>query len=261
MALFEKAVDGKNEKTKLEIFKSTCESLLNKRREQNEISEEVFQFKIDTIRNNFTADQLSSDPEFDAQIYAYAGINRESVVEREKLTLDMTKYNHLSMQLNEKYEEQLFRDGEDYIDNKKPEYTIGAFLSKFPHEILEHYSGHGIRNTADPLAAFISVLDNNLFIGESGPIVPGKVHCSAYTHGGMLILSHKNRSLMQEGTNGVQVRIDDKYWVGTKIDPGVAFIVNLPFDCLVEELKQLFPNKKILHAYELIDYIREEESE
>lgn len=120
--------------------------------------------------------------------------------------------------------------------------------------------GHGVRNSDDTLVAAISILENNIFVGETGHLVSGFEHCPAYTHGDMLIISHKDRSLMREGTNGVRIKIGDKSLLGTKTDFGVAFVCNLTFDSLVDDLRKMFPHLKILHANELADYINEEEN-
>lgn len=45
---------------------------------------------------------------------------------------------------------------------------------------------------------------------------------------------------------------------GVRINIG-ALVCNRQVDCLVEPLRKLFPHMKILHAYELADYIRDQE--
>ena len=241
----------------INIFKEVFEKKLRELESTGYFSAEEVAKKRE-FAATVTEDQIVSNPAHLGEIMASARIIDEEP--REEIILDIDKYKKMACQLEEKHREEIEVDECDYIDCLRKEETIGFSLGQFPREMLEHYVGHGVRNTDYPVAAIISILENNVFIGEVGHLVAGFENCPAYTTGSLLIISHKNKSLAQEGTRGASVKMGDKSMFGTKIDPGVAFVCNLPVNSLVEDLRKMFPHVKILRANEIASYFNEEEN-
>lgn len=128
--------------------------------------------------------------------------------------------------------------------------TMIDCLGKIPDEIKRRFNGHGIKRggkygtEADKLAAFINILENETIIGDSGPIGGGQL--GAYTNVDFLILSPKDTPLLSRDSK----RND----IGLEAHIG-AFVVGNRYYPIVEELKKRYPNRNIIRADELGDFM------
>jgi hypothetical protein len=140
---------------------------------------------------------------------------------------------------------------------------IPDFIQSIPDTIKSRFFGHGItregkyRDRADRLAAFINILDNNTIKGDYGPLLGGQP--SAYTNVDLLILSHLDKHLgtfegVGEPVGGSKLTTNNIGWVA---DVG-AYVVGNKYSPIIDELKKLYPNKNIIRADEISDFVSEE---
>lgn len=126
---------------------------------------------------------------------------------------------------------------------------IGHFLKQFPAEELERYIGHGVTKTSGvpenpkvgQLAAVLNILATGEIKGDWAPL-KNSGYIDAYKTGPFLILSHKAQNLVSRKKESIG-----------------AVVVNAEFYPLVEKLRELFPDMKIIRAREIPDYIQKED--
>jgi hypothetical protein len=148
--------------------------------------------------------------------------------------------------------------------------AIEKNLRKIPSQTLREYRGHGVTrgNHVDRLTAAISILENEAMKGDCARLAEsGRI--DAYADGDFLAVSRKGDQFMEWSGEGgdrrpVFVSLGENEYTGkdiraVKIRPG-ALVVNAYFYPIVEELRRMFPGKKILYANELQDYIKSEEA-
>jgi len=180
--------------------------------------------------------------------------HQESILE---VSIDEKHYKHLAL--------KLFEDNKDKILNRPTSESIEDVLKEFDSEALNKFWGHGATrgDINERIAAAISLLDNKVMIGSCAPLA-GSGYNNAYIDGDFFVISHKDHKLVGRDVKEKQyVKLKEttgKIRTGIKIHPGV-FVCNNRFDALVEPLRKLFPDEKILHAGELANYIKEQESE
>ena len=177
----------------------------------------------------------------------------------EKLTLSNEKYQKLAEELFETHRDTILTHP-DYFGHSE----IRRTLSNFDDETLQHYWGHGVTrgDIVTQIAAGISMIENNFFFGDAAPLRQSG-HINAYTGGSFLAISRKNDQLIIRAADRkpqrVQVDMDGRTRFGLRMDAG-AIVCNGKLESLVEPLRQMFPNTKILYAHELKNYLEEQEA-
>jgi hypothetical protein len=181
----------------------------------------------------------------------------------------------LAKELLEKYKDQLIEkeyENEDIDDVIGSNQSIKKFLEKIPDEIKAKYRGHGITkgNETDQLAAMINIAQNKCIVGAEGNLAfTGRGISGAYKNGYFLVISKLDKHLLKrklhlikgpssmfEG-NKIQQSDENGEREASEADIG-AIVVNLKFYPLVEELRKLFPDIKIIKANEIVDHIMNE---
>lgn len=179
--------------------------------------------------------------------------SRPQILEIEP-SLDL--YRKIALSLLGKHKDEIQLDYTTQIDG------IGRELKNYDRGLLRRYHGHGITKGYDftQVMACLCLLDTHTMLGSTGRLKDSG-YVDAYTSGGFLVLSRKDRELVESDKNGesrlVNLVNGTQTLHGLKINPG-ALIVNTRFDCLVEELRVLFPYERIFHASEIGEYLNEE---
>jgi hypothetical protein len=132
--------------------------------------------------------------------------------------------------------------------------SIKHYLSKFPPEVLERFSGHGVFR-GDPeknLAILINILQNQTIKGDSARLVNSGYY-DAGKDGDVLLLSHIDQALGIHDEEGNQISNS----IGWKADIG-AYVVNSRLYPVIDDLRAFFPTANIIKANELPNYIDHE---
>jgi hypothetical protein len=127
--------------------------------------------------------------------------------------------------------------------------AIRHYLKEQPEEVLKQYWGHGVKRgeEEDRLTVLLNILSNSAIKGDCGQLVSSYI--SAYDDGDFLLILDKDRPFPPRLQDGTMARNQ----IGLKVNIGVL-VVNTRFYPLVEELKKIFPNRKIIKANELPEY-------
>ena len=189
---------------------------------------------------------------------------RRQVPAPEQIIIDHEKLRKVADRLFDEHEEEILAVGPSY--GMTHDTKIQETLRQFPTDVLKKYWGHGVTkgDLKKQLAAALSIIENRVMQGTTAPIVES-VYANAYTNGSFFIISRKEGSSIIKGMKErmpERVKFQDAFGneaMGLRIDPG-AFVFNNVFECVVEQVKEMYPNAKILHAEELADYIREQEA-
>lgn len=189
---------------------------------------------------------------------------RRQVPAPEQITIDHEKLRKIAERLFDEHEEEILAAGPSYGMNTHTK--IEEVLRQFSPEVLKKYWGHGVTkgDLKKQLAAALSIIENRVMQGSTAPIVESG-YANAYTNGSFFIISRKDGSSIIKGMKErmpERVKFKDAFGneaMGLRIDPG-AFVFNNVFDSAVEQVKEMYPEAKILYAEELADYIREQET-
>lgn len=145
-----------------------------------------------------------------------------------------------------------FDNGNVYSDYQK---SIIHFLEQVPKEIQALYTGHGITRGSEleKLAAAISIIANKSIRGDTGQL-KDSIYLDTYTKGDFVVLSRKGENLVdlnpdETGRNVPSFNFE-KAW---QANIG-AFVIDVKYYPLVEELRKRFPNVNIIRANELPNY-------
>lgn len=139
-------------------------------------------------------------------------------------------------------------------------------LHRLPNEIKKQYWGHGIlrKNDEANLGAAISIIQNSAIIGSVGPMSGGMPNC--YTEAELFFISHKGSQMFVPGADGRPERVSfgkrhpsNEDVVGIKVVFG-ALIVSGRFAPVVDDLRKMYPDVKILRPEEIDGYIQSEEA-
>lgn len=176
-----------------------------------------------------------------------------------EVILDMSSYNRRAEDLYRAHEEEIQRDSnEGQVHNER---DIGFVLRGVSDDVLRRYAGHGVTRDATEgnIAAALSLLENNIIIGDIAPLKTAG-HLAAYTSGDFLVISRRGGFTGPEGraVEPLVVNINGRQVHGKKVTVG-ALVCNLSTDSLVEALRSQFPGSTVLHSSELVDYIQEQE--
>ena len=124
------------------------------------------------------------------------------------------------------------------------------YLRDVPKEILENYYGHGITRGRDLewLTAALNILSN---VGIRGDVskLAGSGFIDAYSDGAFLAVLEKDNPF----PGGKPQKPDETGLF--RINLG-ALIVNTKFYPLVDELRKMFPGRKIIKANEIPEYFK-----
>lgn len=162
----------------------------------------------------------------------------------------------IAEQLMQTHRDVVIENANNFLDKNRK--TIADHLRNIPDEKLQRFVAHGVTKGGPGewgnVAAFINILQNQYIKGDTGTLGhTGDGWIPAYKKGDFLIVSHADKQLAIRGTQRHEPGIGNVI----KIDAG-AYVVNVDYDSIVEELRSLFPNKNILKADELSDYIERE---
>jgi len=147
-------------------------------------------------------------------------------------------------------------DNDNFGNRNTPE-----IIYELPEEITERFYGHGITKAgpncthADTLAAFINILDNNAVKGYYGPLSGGQF--GAYANSDFLLISHCDTELgiLETGIeNGNKLVQNEIGWEGNI----GAYVVSNKYYPIIEELRKLYPDKNIIKADEVPQYLAQE---
>lgn len=160
--------------------------------------------------------------------------------------------------LLEKYDERILNEeydawDEDGIDGNQ---AIGKFIRALSPEILCEYTGHGVTRNSEmeQLAAALNISENKCIRGWQGLLAKSEF-INAYTHGNFLIISKYKHSLCK--------LVDKKpimHSAGWEAEIG-AIIVNSHFYPLIPELREMFPDVKIIKANQFENHVMSEINE
>ena len=128
--------------------------------------------------------------------------------------------------------------------NPNAERAIDDNLQRVSIEVLQQYWGHGITrgNEETQLAALIDILTNNRIQGYTGKLGGNGGGYNAYTHGSFLVVLDKGTSIEK---------------ISGKVSIGVV-VLNEKYYPLISDLRNMFPNRKIIKASELSEYFAEQ---
>ncbi len=158
-----------------------------------------------------------------------------------------------------RFKNEILANMQKDIDGWGPAYadfqnSIQHFLKKVPENILGHYGAHGVTkgDELDNLAGALNILANHSMKGWYGPLGRGEGGYNAYRTGDFLVVSKFDKSLgVKEERSGEKKAVLNA--IGLKVDIGVL-VVNVHFYPLIEELKKMFPDVKIIKANEIPGY-------
>ena len=141
---------------------------------------------------------------------------------------------------------------------------IGNEIKRVPLEILESTYGHGVlRGTSEQrLAALFGILETGAITGDYAALA-GSGHIDAYSHGvDYLIILDKNeveshRNLNSQERKKSRVVLNDgagqeKYALSLEV---CAVVCNSHVNCLVEDLRVMYPDMTILRSNEVASYL------
>jgi hypothetical protein len=130
--------------------------------------------------------------------------------------------------------------------------SIKHFTQETPEEILTHFQGHGITKFSHPeqLAAALNIMANKAIKGYCGQL-GGPSNLNAYTRGDFLVLSKYDKTLPVQDEKG-EGKFNEIGWMA---DIG-AFVIDVKYYLIVEELKKMFPDINIIKANELPQYLK-----
>ncbi len=147
-------------------------------------------------------------------------------------------------------------DNEDFGRRDIPE-----VFRHIPEEVGKRFYGHGITRIGkyhtdfDKLAAFINILDNESIVGDYGSLNGGQL--GVFKNADFLILSHCDTHLgTTQGTVG-DGRGLVKNEIGWVANIG-ACVVSNKYHPILEELRRLYPDKNIITAQEIPQYLNRE---
>lgn len=189
---------------------------------------------------------------------------RRQIPAPEQITIDHEKFRKIAERLFNEHEHEIRSVGPSYGMNIQTK--IEEVLRQFSSDVLQKYWGHGVTkgNLKEQLAAALSIIENHVMQGTAAPIKQSG-YADAYTNGSFFVISRKGGdSLIKGMEQNIPERVKYRDVHGNdvmslRIDPG-AFAFNNIFDSLVEQVREMYPDVKILHAEELGDYIREQEA-
>lgn len=187
---------------------------------------------------------------------------RQRIPEPEEIHIDHEKYRTLAHTLYNDHKSDIENQAANRFHNTK----IDSALRQFPKEILQHYWGHGVtRGSIEmQIASALKIIEHRVMIGDAAPL-KNSGYANAYTNGSLLVLSRKGgmsliKGLEQRMPERVKINTEQEGTaVGLRIDPG-AFVLNGIFESLIEPLRKMFPEAKIISADELVDYIKDQEN-
>lgn len=187
---------------------------------------------------------------------------RRQIPEPEQITIDHDKFRKAAKRLFDAHMEEIMTEAPHRFVHTK----IEEVLRQFPSDVMKKYWGHGVTKgeLENQLAAALSIIENRVMQGSTAPI-SGSGYADAYTNGSFFIISRKDGSSIIKGMKDRMpervkfTNVNGNETIGLRVDPG-AFVFNNVFDSVVEEVKQMYPDARILHAEELADYIREQET-
>lgn len=127
---------------------------------------------------------------------------------------------------------------------------MSRYLRLIPENIASRFSGHGITrgDRVTNLAMFLNIVANDSLKGDYGKLSGGGY--TAWTNSDFFIISHYNKDL------GIRDEAGNlhKNEVGFTADIG-AYIVCNKYYPIIEELRRMFPNKNIIKAEEIADFV------
>jgi hypothetical protein len=181
----------------------------------------------------------------------------------------------LATKLLEKYKERIQNeqcDNEEMDEVFGEKEAIAKFVNLLPEDILKKYEGHGITRNSEieQLAAAINIAQNKTIMGWKGKLKTSQ--CRSYTMGSFLILSPYNQSLNKDKSIFHKIK-GNKIGKGTIIGSNQngerlaweanigVIVVNTRLYPLVDELRKMFPDIKIIRANELTKHILNEVNE
>ena len=133
--------------------------------------------------------------------------------------------------------------------------AIEDALGQIPHEILEHYYGHGItrRTLQDQLIAIFVIAETHLLAGDTAPMT--NQYIAPYSSGSAFVLSKKNKKLVMDGDSEHTYSRDLISSSGEKrfafgVDIGTIVLNEILYP-VADELKALYPETLIIRADEL----------
>lgn len=182
----------------------------------------------------------------------------ESVIDDQKKLFEaglvsVENSRNTAVQLLGKYGQQIFSQIGKDINGWNEKFVAEAYqnairhyLNTIPIKILRQYWGHGITRGSDEdrLASALNILSNSTVRGDCGQLASSYI--SAYDDGDFLLILDKEQPFPPRLPDGKPNRNQ----LGLKVNLGVL-VVNTKFYPLVEELKSIYPGKKIVKAREL----------
>ncbi|HNY04743.1 MAG TPA: hypothetical protein PKI92_03235 [Candidatus Woesebacteria bacterium] len=140
--------------------------------------------------------------------------------------------------------------------------AIDRFLEEVPDEIKTRFWAHGVTrgDGIGNLATVMNIIETGQIAGYSGII--GNGGFGAWTGGDALIVSKIDQSLFKEDSEGEYIRHEiignhGQITVMCEADIG-AVILNNRLYPLVDELKTMYPDVKIISADEMKSFFEEE---
>lgn len=184
-------------------------------------------------------------------------MERLSINKEVKNLVSYEKSFALAQRLYEQYHDELVLADNENFGRRD---TIDT-IRQIPDEVKERFYGHGItrsgknRTEFDKLAAFINILDNESIIGDYGSLKGGQ-H-GVFSNADFLILSHCDTPLgtAQSDTGDGKGLVKNE--IGWIANIG-AFVVSNKYVPILEALKKIYPDKKIITTKEIPEYISEE---
>ncbi|TSA46205.1 hypothetical protein D4R51_00485 [bacterium] len=190
-------------------------------------------------------------------------VEKLNLEQHEKKLVSYEESLKLAKDLLTRYQEKIRENMDKDVDGWGEFYTsfqksIGHFLEQIPEDILRHYDAHGItrNDTIDQLAACLSILSNKSIRGEVGILgvsgyesqgIGNPIKRFAFTKGDFLVVSKFDKPLPIQDEKEGSLKNNETGW---EADIG-AFVVDVHYYPLVDELKDRFPDVNIIKANEL----------
>lgn len=177
----------------------------------------------------------------------------------EEIVVDEAELNRTATEVFERKRDAILTHDENASGQK----SIPNALQRFPDEVLQNYWGHGVTrgDEIDNIAAVMSMLRNNAFIGWTAPLANSR-GTDAWTHGDFLAISRKGEELSPRPNNKPQLVTfrtnTGQTKPGLRMDLG-ALVVTDRFEPIIDDLRQMFPQANIISAAELPEYINTQE--
>lgn len=179
----------------------------------------------------------------------------------QEIFVDEEKLNRTATDLFERNRDEILTHKENYYGRN----SIPDALKQFPDEVLQNYWGHGVTrgDKIRNIVAALSMLQNNAFMGSTARLA-NSGHIDAWTDGDFLAISRRGELLSPRLNNQAQ-RVEFKTNSG-QTKPGLqldlgALIITDRLEPIIDDLREMFPQAKIISAAELPDYINEQEND